>query len=359
MAIAAAIVVSWSMVSAQEITLEEIVVTAQKREETVQDVPIAVSAYDRESLRDMGAETINDLGPYTPGLETNITDFTQPTFTIRGIQANDFGIGTDPAVAVYLDGVYVGRSGSTMLHFNDIERVEVLRGPQGTLFGRNAAAGAISIITNKPHDQTKGEMGITVGNYNKAKAEGVFNTAVAEDLFFRCGLLYNQRDGYIENAAPGADDLADEGNGSGVGAFLWTPTVDTEVTWRLEYIRFVNDLMLATYGVGIPGVVTDEQLLGDFFRDRLSNDLTLDSFAVFGDLTHDVTENFRATVGLRYTHDRKEFERHVEANEFGYSLAFPYPNGIRLDAAGLGAALPDPTVYQTGFTDNLKKSWHA
>ncbi len=230
MAIIAAIVVSCSMVSAQEITLEEIVVTAQKREETVQDVPIAVSAYSREDLRDMGAETINDLGPYTPGLETNITDTTQPRFTIRGIQTNDFGIGTDPAVAVY-----VGRSGSAMLHFNDIERVEVLRGPQGTLFGRNAAAGAISIITNKPHARTEGEMGITVGDYSKAKAEGVFNTAIAEDLFFRCGVLVNQRDGYIENAAPGAEDLVDEDNRSVVGTFLWKPTKDTEVTWRLEY----------------------------------------------------------------------------------------------------------------------------
>ena len=123
--------------------LGAVTVTAQQREESAQDVPISISVFSQQEARDLNAYDINDLGQFTPGLETNNLSVTQPRYTIRGITTNDFGIGSDPAVGVYVDGVYVGRSGAGQLNFNDVERIEVLKGPQGTLFGRNAAAGAI------------------------------------------------------------------------------------------------------------------------------------------------------------------------------------------------------------------------
>ena len=91
-----------------------------------------------------------------PGLEVSAEQPTQPSYALRGISTDDFGIGTDSAVGVYVDGVYAGKTGGALLAFNDVERIEVLKGPQGTLFGRNSAAGAISIITNEPERRVRG-----------------------------------------------------------------------------------------------------------------------------------------------------------------------------------------------------------
>ena len=102
---------------------------------------------DSDLIEDVAAEDMGDLNGFVPGLVVSGDSPTQPRYQIRGIQTGDFGVGTDPAVGVYVDGIYAARSGASMLAFNDIERIEVLKGPQGTLFGRNSAAGAISIVT--------------------------------------------------------------------------------------------------------------------------------------------------------------------------------------------------------------------
>ncbi len=250
-ALGVALVPLSTQLSAQEAWLEEIIITAQKRHETVQEVPIAISAFSEETIKSLGAQNINDLGRFTPGLETNNTQSTQPNFSIRGIKTDDFGIGTDPAVAVYVDGVYVGRSGGAQMNFNDIQRVEILRGPQGTLFGRNAAAGAISVITKKPTALTEGNLGVTVGNYNKVKLEGVYNTELVEGVYGRFGGLWNERDGYIDNDNPdrngvagagtGVEDIGQEGNWSVTGSILWDLSIDTEIVWRAEYDEIDKD----------------------------------------------------------------------------------------------------------------------
>lgn len=225
---------------AQQIVLEEIIVTAQKRDENVQDVPITMNALSATQLREIGAQNISDLGVFTPGLETNNTSDTQPKYNIRGITTDDFGIGADPAVAVYIDGVYVGRGGSSQLNFNDVQAVEVLKGPQGTLFGRNAAAGAISITTVKPHEETEGRIGVTAGNYNKRRIEGMFNTALTDHLFFRTSALVNKRDGFIDNDFTG-EKLGQEDNWSINTALLWRPADGTEIIWRAEYDEIDHD----------------------------------------------------------------------------------------------------------------------
>src|SRR5262245_48457565 len=134
--------------------LEEIVVTAQRRTQSLQDVPIAMQVVDSTLIKDVAAENIGDLNGFVPGLVVSDNSPTQPRYQIRGIQTGDFGVGTDPAVGVYVDGIYASRSGASLLAFNDVERIEVLKGPQGTLFGRNSAAGAISIVTRQPEDES-------------------------------------------------------------------------------------------------------------------------------------------------------------------------------------------------------------
>ena len=134
-------------VVAQE-DIQTVVVTAQSRTQTERDVPITMSVISMDQINTLGANNLAELNGYIPGLVVNDSEPTQPSFSLRGIGPSDFGIGTDAPVGIYVDGVYTGKTGGALMNFNDIARVEVLKGPQGTLFGRNSAAGALSIVTN-------------------------------------------------------------------------------------------------------------------------------------------------------------------------------------------------------------------
>ncbi|HHG85973.1 MAG TPA: TonB-dependent receptor, partial [Bacteroidetes bacterium] len=154
------------------VSLEEVVVTSRKISESLQDVPIAVSAFTADALQKKGLTNISQIGDYTPSL---IIDFTSAltgssasaTTFIRGIGQSDFLLTIDPGVGLYVDGVYVARSVGGIVDLLNLERVEVLKGPQGTLFGRNTIGGAINIISAKPGEEfaIKGEA--TIGSFNR------------------------------------------------------------------------------------------------------------------------------------------------------------------------------------------------
>jgi iron complex outermembrane recepter protein len=211
--------------------VEEIVVTAQRREQSLQDVPIAISVVSPEFLNKVAAENLGSLNGLVPGLSVGYDSPTQPHFSIRGISASDFGVGTDPSVGVYVDGVYSARSGAALLAFNDIERIEVLKGPQGTLFGRNTAAGAISIVTKQPTDAYEGDLLLRVGNYGKQFADGMLNLPVGETMALRLNLVTNTADGWVNNAlSPTGEHLMPERNWAGRLAWRWSVSDDTTVT---------------------------------------------------------------------------------------------------------------------------------
>lgn len=239
LAIAAVLTTAALPATAQEsFMLEEIVVTAQKRAESVDDVPITINAFSANGIRDLGVQNMNDLGSFIPGVETNVGDVSQASFSIRGISTNDFGSGSDPAVAVYVDGVYTGHGGSALFNFNDIDRVEVLKGPQGTLFGRNSAAGAISIITKAPSQDAEGYADVQMGNYSKQKLSLGYNTGLTDTLAVRVSGYVNQRDGYIDNVSTngiGRSELALEDDKGANIAVLWQPTENTDITLRSDY----------------------------------------------------------------------------------------------------------------------------
>ncbi|MBB3277937.1 MULTISPECIES: TonB-dependent receptor [unclassified Pseudoxanthomonas] len=184
-------------------TLDTIKVTAQSREQELKDVPIAINVLNGEMIDQVAAADIGDLDMFVPGLEVSDGSPTQPRYAIRGISTGDFGIGTDPAVGVYIDGVYSARTGGAMLAFNDIERIEVLKGPQGTLFGRNSAAGAVSIITNKPSNVAEGNARIRVGEDGRRYLSGLFNVPFGERHALRFSALSNHSDGWMTDAATG------------------------------------------------------------------------------------------------------------------------------------------------------------
>ena len=139
--------------------LEEVVITAQKRQQSLQDVPLSVSAFSGDMLKEGRMADIRGIVDFTPGFSGNTEDGFTDALSMRGIATNDFGIGGDPSVAMFVDGIWSGRTGGVMTSMYDIERAEVVKGPQGTLFGRNSIAGAVSVITNKPEQRLRRERG--------------------------------------------------------------------------------------------------------------------------------------------------------------------------------------------------------
>ncbi|HEU5135752.1 MAG TPA: TonB-dependent receptor [Steroidobacteraceae bacterium] len=229
--------------------IEEITVTAQLRTQSLQDVPIAIQVVDRALIQDVAAENMGDLNGFVPGLVISSDSPTQPRYQIRGIQTGDFGVGTDPAVGVYVDGIYAARSGASLLAFNDIERIEVLKGPQGTLFGRNSAAGAISIVTRQPTDEFDAMARVRFGEFGKQYFEGMLNTPLGESLALRVNGVFNKSDGWMQDAATG-EDLMPEENWAGRVALRWQLSDDTSATLSWDH----DDLdQLARPAIGLVG----------------------------------------------------------------------------------------------------------
>lgn len=178
--------------------LEEVVVTAQKREESLQDVPLAVTAMTGDELNAMQVNTVDDLQFHVPGLNFG-TFLGQAQVNMRGHGAEDQTIGGDPSTGYFIDGVYQGRPFLVTQSFFDTQRVEVLRGPQGTLFGRNTTGGAINIITNKPTQEFEGHGDVTIGNYSRQQLRAAVNVPFSDRLALRVAGAVDRHDGYLRN----------------------------------------------------------------------------------------------------------------------------------------------------------------
>jgi iron complex outermembrane receptor protein len=195
--------------------IAEILVTAQKRAENVQDVPIAISAFTAEALQERAIGDVSALSGITPNVTLDAsTPFSGSSAvlgaTIRGIGSADFAFNIDPAVGVYLDGVYLGRSIGANQDLLDVERIEILKGPQGTLFGRNTIGGAISIVTHTPGKEFHVKGDVTLGRYNRIQARGLVDVPLAEGLSSSLAFGVLKRDGYQKRVPfpgnPGAND---------------------------------------------------------------------------------------------------------------------------------------------------------
>lgn len=220
------------------VQLDRIVVTAQSREQELQDVPIALQVVDADVIDTTAARTIADLDSFIPGLDVNDVQATQVKFKLRGLSTEDIGIGTDPTVGVYVDGVYAGRGGGTVLPFLDVERIEVLKGPQGTLFGRNTAAGAISIITKQPSATLEARARLRAGDHGQRQFDGMFNMPLGDHLALRINALHGQTDGWLRDAATGRP-LNDGKNDALRMALGWDASDRTRVqlTWDRERLN--------------------------------------------------------------------------------------------------------------------------
>nr|WP_314468759.1 TonB-dependent receptor [uncultured Novosphingobium sp.] len=233
----------------------DIIVTATRRETTLQSTPIAISAFSQETLTKNGVKDVTDLARFVPSLQFNQQgDQSAVLLTLRGI-GNDSAYTevADPEVAIYIDGIYSPRSQGASVLMYDMERVEVLRGPQGTLFGRNATVGALSLISAKPKlGEFSGNVEVTAGNYDRLGVRGAINIPVTDTLAFRVAFVSDRHDGYADyQAAPdiaGINKSAFVTSGkkyyaadqqSGRVSMLWQPS--EKFSWNLSAEGFLDN----------------------------------------------------------------------------------------------------------------------
>lgn len=184
-------------------TLEEIVVTAQKRAESIIDVPISIVTVTDDFMKKTGVRQMRDVAEFVPNMSFTSGNDNATAVRIRGVGATTRNIGFDTRVGVYLDGVYLGQSPAQNMDILDLERVEVLRGPQGTLFGKNTVAGAINLISKQPDDQLMMEVRGEYGNFKSHRLSAIINLPISDNLFTRFSISDNQREGYVTNLFDG------------------------------------------------------------------------------------------------------------------------------------------------------------
>lgn len=223
--------------------LEEVIVTARKREESLQDTPISITAFSGVALERQHIDRLDGVASSTPNLIFDTgTIFSgnnsAAAVYIRGIGQTDYTLSAEPGVGIYLDGVYIGTTIGSVLELVDIERVEVLRGPQGTLFGRNTIGGAINVTSRLPDETFHGDLKATTGSYDRIDARGSVNVPVTDTLYARVSAATFNRDGFVDapNALSG-DKLGDINRDAFRGALRFVPNERFEANFAADYTR--------------------------------------------------------------------------------------------------------------------------
>jgi iron complex outermembrane recepter protein len=245
----------------ESVGLVDIIVTAQKRATNIQDTPIAMRAFDSDAVLKAGVSDVNGLARLAPDLGiTNDTQYTK--ISVRGISSQDHGETADPALTINIDGEYINRPIALNASFFDLERIEVLRGPQGTLYGRNATAGALNIVAAKPKlGNFSGYASASYGNYNAFTAEGAVNLPLGEKVAIRASGMHTEHDGYFDNAPAGRGSA---GNTDAARLSIYAePLAGVRAYLAGEYIN-VDTTGIAQYGIVVAnaGVLTNPAYAG-------------------------------------------------------------------------------------------------
>ena len=222
---------------AQEGALEEIVVTAQKRSESMQDVPISIQVFTADEIERLNISNTIDLVRNVPNM-IGINNVGLPqaaSYFLRGVGQDESISSLDPAVGTFVDGVYISRQIANNARLYDVDSVEVLRGPQGTLYGRNTSGGAIRIITQKPHDHNEGFIDLAYGEYDTKEVTGKANLAISDNIFLKVTAFYlDQSDGFLQNVTLNRDQWTREATGARVQV-LYSPSDRFEALFSYEH----------------------------------------------------------------------------------------------------------------------------
>ncbi|MFN8626945.1 MAG: TonB-dependent receptor [Candidatus Binatia bacterium] len=265
--------------SAAGVEVEEITVTAQKREENIQETPISVTAISGSALAEKGVTNVVNLGEAVPNLRVSPQTTTQSgtVVTIRGTSQANTNPVFQPAVGLYVDGAYISQVQGSNIDVEDLERVEVLRGPQGTLFGRNTIGGAVNFVTKKPTEDRSIYTSTQVGNFNTFNERvtlnvplvgknGFFESPALGTISVRQNVAYKHRDGYFDNVSPtslkasGSSSFDNLNRVFSMTALRWQPTKSVTIDYSLEYHRYRDNARAAQLSFIYPGSVVSGRI---------------------------------------------------------------------------------------------------
>ncbi len=354
---------------ADNFALEEVIVTAQKKAELLQDTPISITVYNSEQLEIGGITGLEDLNSKVPAVTIEPFPTTKTTLIIymRGVGIEDVQLTQDPSVGIYLDGVYLARSSGTALELADLERIEVLRGPQGTLYGRNTTGGAINLVTLRPDMESLSfKQNITIGNRNRLTAKSTVNIPVLDNVAIKLGALHITEDGFVENIGPGGDFGDTE-----VSAWRFDMRWDITGATSLDYAYDNSDIDHYNYlyqGIqpafgdkGSLEIVKQTAIANSVFsRDRLDelqtgppleeNSTDMEGHSLI--LTHNFTESlsFKYIGSRRELLDRAYYEFGGGKGSLEYRLD---SNSYDGPAAMQGLGGPSPLTYNTIAQEQL------
>ncbi len=225
----------------------DIVVTAQRREQKLNDVGIAVSVISAKDLRALNINNATDIVRAIPNLKYNAYGSSQVVFNIRGVSQNDYGDQQEPPVAVYQDDSYAASITTAGFPIFDLARTEALRGPQGTLFGRNATGGAVQFISNQPSHEFGGYLSATTGSFNQSIFEGAVTGGLTQTLSARVSGVYDRDSGYIKNLLPGGANLGANNHWATRGILQWDPTSDFRARLTVRYTQADHERQAGVY----------------------------------------------------------------------------------------------------------------
>ena len=298
--ILAGIAVLPAVLSANEMVLEEIIVTAQKRSESVQEVPVAISAFSAEMVANTGVDTINDLIPMIPGLNGSSAGIATNSWGIRGISTNDWSAGSEPSVGVFIDDAYIGRNVLATGAFFDIAQIEVVKGPQGTLFGRNSSVGAISLTTNKPADEDSLDVGLAAGSEGQRGYNLVANMAGDNGLAVRFAYHGSRLDGIWEDVPNSRNAFTDRDDMRLSASWDVSENLDALLTYSRSDS---SSNMGGTYNAGLSTVAPGEE-----FPDQIAKS-TEDAEAAESDgISMRLVWNLGNDMTLTSITDRRSFD---------------------------------------------------
>ena len=275
----------------------EIIVTASKRSQTLQDTPVAVSVTSAAQLEDAQIRDLIDLQTAVPSLRVSqLQSSANTNFIIRGFGNGANNAGIEPSVGVFIDGVYRSRSAAQIGDLPNVERIEVLRGPQSTLFGKNASAGVISIVTQKPQYEFGGSAEVTYGNYNAITVKGDVTGPISDTVAFSLGGSFNRRDGYAQDL--NLDTDVNDRNRWGVrGQLLFEPTDALSIRLIGDYDKIDENCCIAGNVIAGPTVAITDFLAGGTSVDR-ENPFSYDVYNNF--LSTNEIENYGGSAQIDY-----------------------------------------------------------
>ena len=307
-----AMVLSPAEVFAQQFEADPnaIIVTAQRRDQVVTEVPIAIDVIEGDDLRERGAVSLIDVAQYTPGVDIRgpFGDNGYPLISIRGVNTDGFVESISQSTGVYSDGVFVSSPPMLALRILDLERMEVLKGPQGTLYGRNTIAGAVNFISKKPKFSPEGYATIGFGRYNKLTAEAAYGGPLSDTVAARAAVKYvRQWDSPLENEFPGLGDGGEVDQLFGRVSLAYEPTDATSVNLEVHLGRDHSDVWpfaLIPAGEDSDGDGTLDRLCSDFVNGNIfaaqKNCFSADAFgsgALYNDTDGDPYTNNLNAVG--------------------------------------------------------------